>query len=82
MLNVLLEYLLMKPGLYQYEMADFLEDTFGIRVNTYDISQAMGSVKWSKKVTFQVSKERNPDLRDYYLHNLSEFQSYYLIYVP
>jgi hypothetical protein len=81
MINVLLEYLLVKPGLYQDEMADFLDDAFDIRVKPYDISGALKSAKWSKKVARQVAKERNPDLRDYYLHNLSEVRSYHLVYI-
>jgi transposase len=28
-----------------------------------------------------VAKERNPDLQDLYLHNLSQFRSYHLVYV-
>jgi hypothetical protein len=62
-------------------MAEFLEEAFSIRVKAYNISKALQSMNWSKKVTRQVAKERNPDLRDYYLYNLSEFQSYYLVYV-
>lgn len=26
-------------------------------------------------------KEQNGDIRDYYLHNLSEFRLYYLVYI-
>jgi len=50
MLDVLVVYLLVKSGLYQDEMADFLEDTFGIRVKAYDISRALKSVKWSRRL--------------------------------
>src|SRR5579871_5425063 len=81
MLDVLCEHLLVKPGLRQDEMAVFLYDDLSILVKTYDISRALKSIKWTKKVARQVAKERNPDLRDYYLHNLSEFRSYHLIYV-
>ncbi|KAJ6135044.1 hypothetical protein N7512_000204 [Penicillium capsulatum] len=34
-----------------------------------------------EKVARQHAKERNADLRDLYLHNLSNFQSYHLVYV-
>jgi hypothetical protein len=81
MINVLLEYLLVKPGLYQDEMADFLEDMFDIRVKTYDISRALKSAKWLKKIARQVAKERNPDLQDYRLHVSSEVRSYHLVYI-
>jgi transposase len=81
MLDVLCEYLLTKPDLYQYEMADFLYDGIGITVETYDVSRALKSAKWSKKVARRVAKERNPDLRDYHLHTRSDFKSWQLVYV-
>jgi hypothetical protein len=45
MLDVLCEYLLVKPRLYQDEMAVFLYDEFGIHVTTSDISKALKSIK-------------------------------------
>lgn len=36
---------------------------------------------WSKKTVRQHAKKRNADLRELYLHNLSDFQSYHLVYV-
>ncbi|KAJ5884843.1 hypothetical protein N7495_009353 [Penicillium taxi] len=36
---------------------------------------------WSKKTARQHAKEQNAHLRELYLHNLSDFQSYHLIYV-
>ena len=75
MLNVLCEHLLVKPGLHQDEIAVFLYDEFGISVKTYDISMALKSIGWSKKVTRQVAKKRNDNLRDYCLHNLSRNSS-------
>lgn len=81
MLNTLCEHLLVKSWLHQDEMAVFLYDEFGILVKTYDISRAFKSIKWSKKVARQVAKERNPDLRDLCLYNLSEFRSYHSVYI-
>ncbi|KGO75162.1 hypothetical protein PITC_057830 [Penicillium italicum] len=34
---------------------------------------ALASVGWSKKVARQRAKEQNADLRDFYIHNLSDF---------
>lgn len=45
------------------------------------ISRALASVGWSKKAARQIPKERNADLRDFYLHNLSAFLSYHLVFV-
>jgi hypothetical protein len=50
-------------------------------ITTSSIRRALVAIGWSKKAARQRAKEQNADLRDYYLHNLSEFQSYHLIYV-
>lgn len=81
MLEALCDRLLEKPGLYLDEMAVFLWDEFHIHVPICSISRALTSVGWSKKTARQTAKERNPDLRDAYIHYLSDFQSYHLVYV-
>lgn len=81
MLETLCERLLDKPGLYLDEMAIFLWDEFQILVTKSSISRALASAGWSKKVARQVAQQRNVDLRDFYLHKLSEFRSYHLVYV-
>lgn len=81
MLDILCEYLLVKPGLYQDEMAVFLYDEFGIYVTTSDISKALKSIKWSKKASRQVAQERNADLRDYHQYIMCEFHSWQLVYI-
>jgi transposase len=81
MLDALRKHLLEKPGLYQDEMADFLWDKFGVLMMRFSLSRALASIGWSKKAARQVAKERNADLRDMYLHNLSEFRSYHLVYI-
>jgi hypothetical protein len=81
MLSALLERLIEKPELYQDEMALFLYDEFEVVLATPTISRALASAGWSKKAARRVTKERNADLRDFYLHNLSDFRSYHLVYV-
>lgn len=81
MLKALHEHLRAKPGLCQDEMVVFLYDEFGILLSISSISRALKDIGWSKKVTQHVAQERNADLRDYYVHNLSEFRSYHLVYV-
>jgi hypothetical protein len=81
MLNALCEHLLEKPDLYLDEMVVFLWDEFEVLVTTSMVSRALTSIRWSKKVARRVAKERNPDLRDLYLHNLSDFCLYHLVYV-
>lgn len=81
MLEALCDHLKEKPTLYQDEMAVFLWDEFGKHVTIQSISRALASVGWSKKAARQVAKEQNADLRDYYLHSLSPYSSYQLVYV-
>jgi hypothetical protein len=81
MLDALKERLLEKPGMYQDEMVLFLYDEFEIIVNNSAVSRALVLIGWTKKATWQIAKERNADLWDYYLHNLSVFQSHHLVYV-
>ncbi|KAJ5365326.1 hypothetical protein N7517_008212, partial [Penicillium concentricum] len=66
MIEALCDRLLEKPGLY---------------VTNSSLKRALASVNWSKKVARQRAKEQNADLRDSYLHYLSDFKSYHLVYV-
>ena len=75
------EHLLENSELYQDEMAVFLWDEFGALVSTFSVGRALASVGWPKKATRRVTKERNEELRDFYLYNLSSFRSYHLVYV-
>ena len=79
MLDALCERLLEKPRLYQDETAVFLFDEFNVLVPTSTISSALAC--WTKKATRHVAKERNADLRDFYLYNLSAFRLYHLVFV-
>lgn len=81
MLQALCEHLLEKSGLYLDEMVLFLWDEFDTLVTTSSIRRALIAKGWSKKASRQKAREQNADLRDYYLHNLSDFQSYHLVYV-
>ena len=81
MLEALCEHLLEKPELYLEEMVVFLWDEFDVLVSTSSISRALKSICWSKKAARRVAQERNPDLRDLYVYNLSAFHSYHLVYV-
>ncbi|GFG19955.1 hypothetical protein IFM5058_10397 [Aspergillus udagawae] len=81
MLQVLCEHLHEEPGLYLDEMAVFLWNEFEIWVTTSSIRRALISSGWSKKIARLRAKERNAELRDIYLNNLSDFQSYHLVFV-
>lgn len=81
MLEALLAQLIEKPFMYQDEMVTFLWNEFEVLVTTWSIGRALEAAGWSKKTIRQVAKQRNDQLRDYYLHNLSDFQSYHLVYI-
>ncbi|KAJ5640336.1 uncharacterized protein N7484_008198 [Penicillium longicatenatum] len=81
MLEAICDHLLEESGLYVDEMALFLWDGFHIQVTKSSLKRALASVGWSKKVARQRAKEQNADLRDFYLHNLSDFRFYHLVYV-
>jgi transposase len=81
MLEALREYLLKKPDQYLDEMAAFLWKEFRTVVTTSTISRALKATGWLKKICRRIAKGRNPDLRDFYLYNLSSFHSYQLVYV-
>lgn len=81
MLEALRKRLLEKPGLYLDGMAVFLWDELNLQVIISSISRALSSINWSRKKVQQKAKEQNPDLKDEYFYDISEFKSYYLIYV-
>lgn len=81
MLEALCDHLLERPGLYLDEMALFLWDDFGTYITASSIRRALISINFLKKPSRQKAKERNADLRGFYLHNLSEFRSYHLVYI-
>lgn len=81
MIQALCDHLLEKPGLYVEEMVIFLWDEFHVQVTNSSLKRALASVGWSKKVARQRAMEQNADLRDFYLHNISDFKSYHLVYV-
>ncbi len=62
-------------------MAMFIYDEFEVAVTTPTISRALAMAGGSKKAARRVAKERNADLRDFYLQNLSELRSYHLVYI-
>jgi transposase len=82
MLDALCEHLLEKPRLYQSEIIVFLWDEFEVLVTASSIGRALASKGWTKKTIRRVAQQRNADLRDLYLYNLSNsFRSYHLVYV-
>jgi hypothetical protein len=66
MLEALVEYLVVKPGLCQNEMAVFLYDKFGILLSISGISRVPKRHRMEQESYLNVVQERNADLRDFY----------------
>jgi hypothetical protein len=81
MLNALREFLLEKPDRYLDELAVFLWDEFQAAVIPSTISRTLKVAGRSKKACHRVARERNADLRDFYMHKLSSFCFHHLVYV-
>lgn len=80
-LDALLDRLLIKPDLYLDEMADFVWDEYDFNVSEHSVRRSLKACDWSKKKTQRVARERDPDLRDACLQELSEYKSFQLVFV-
>jgi hypothetical protein len=56
-------------------------DEFEMLATTSSIRRALVSKGWSRKTAQQKAKEQNAELRELYLHNISDYESYHLVYV-
>ena len=81
MLAALREHLLEKPNEDLDDMAIYLWDEFSKLVSRWAIRRALSSIGWSPKQMQRIARGRNADLRDYYVHKLSEYRSFQLVYV-
>ena len=81
MLDALREHLLENPGLYLDELAVFIHDEFDVLVTESTISRALKSIRWSKKKAREVAEQRNPDLRDHYVHTITPLDYDQLLFV-
>jgi transposase len=81
MIEAILERLKEKLTLYLDELVLFVYDEFGKHVTIQSLSRALASVGWLNKAARQIAKEQNADLQDYYLHRISCYSLYQLVYV-
>lgn len=81
MIDAFYDHLSEKPALHLDEIAVFLWDEFCTTMTTSGLRRALVTKGWSKKTARQHEKKLNTDLREIYLHNLSDFKSYHLVYV-
>lgn len=81
MLSALHGNLAVDPCLTLNQMAAFLRKYYEADVSRFSISRALRRDKWSQKATQNVAQERNLDLRDEYMHQISQYRSEQLVFV-
>jgi hypothetical protein len=81
MLAALCEKLAIVPCMRLEDMVTFLRGEFEVEVSRFSIRRALKDVDWSKKATQNIAQERNPDLRDEYMHDLSAFRSEQRVFI-
>jgi hypothetical protein len=79
MQKALLNVLIKQPYLYRCEMADFFYRRFRRRVSERSIGRILRG--WTRKIIHRIAQQRNADLRDFYLHRISKYKSYQLVFV-
>jgi hypothetical protein len=70
-----------QPYLYRCEMADFFYRRFRKKISERSISRILRSTGWTRTTIHRIAQQRNADLRDHYLHRISQYKSYQLIFV-
>ncbi|KAF6836800.1 hypothetical protein CMUS01_05280 [Colletotrichum musicola] len=81
MQRALCDMLIKQPYMYRSEMADFLYRHFGTRISERSIGRTLRSIGWTRKTIRRIAQQRDDDLRDHYLHRISQYQSYQLVFV-
>jgi len=73
--------LIEQPYLYRYEMADFLYRRFRKRISDRLIGRILRLIGWTRTTIRRIAQQRDTDLRDYYLHRISQYKSDQLVFV-
>jgi hypothetical protein len=81
MQKALCDVLIEQPYLYRCEMTDFLYCRFRKRILERSISRALRSIGWTRTMIHCIAQQRDADLRDHYLHRISQYKSYQLVFV-
>jgi hypothetical protein len=63
------------------ELVAFLQEEFDLEASISTISHTLRAEGWSKKMIRRKAKEQNADLTDKYLHDLTAFAFYHLVYI-
>lgn len=63
------------------EIIDYFKDKFDVIVSERSIGRTLESMNWTRKVSRRIALQQDPDLRDHYLHRISKYKSWQLIFV-
>ena len=67
--------------LYRCEMADFIYSRFCKRISERSIGRTLRSIGWTRTTIHSIAQQRDADLRDHYLHRISQYKSYQLVFI-
>ncbi|KAK4071307.1 hypothetical protein Purlil1_13461 [Purpureocillium lilacinum] len=81
MLEALCDELDWDPCLLLREMVQFLLQEFGVDVSRFSVARALRKNGWTQKTTQIIAKERNQDLRDDYMYEISQLHSDQLVFI-
>lgn len=75
MLTALYDQFIINPCMRLSDMATFLRKEFDVDATRFSIRRVLKDHKWSKKVTQNIVQERNLDMQDEYMHEISSLRS-------
>ena len=81
MRRALLGYLEVWPDRYLDELAVYLADDFDVLVSTSTISRELRRARFSKKLNRRIARQRDAELRNLYLYNISSMTARQLVYI-
>ena len=81
MLKALRDILDERPDMYFSEIGEFFYRKFGVWVSERSIGRALRRISWTRTAMRRIAQQRDADLRDYYLHRMSKYKSYQLVFV-
>ena len=81
MRKVLYDILIEQPYLYRCKLADFLYRRFCRRISERSISRTLLSMGWTRTTVHRIAQQWDANLRDHYLHRISQYKSYQLVFV-
>jgi len=67
-----------EDGLKGTALDDFLYCRFRERISERSIGRTLRSIGWTRTTIHRIAQQRDADLRDHYLHRISQYKSYQL----